>query len=51
MFNDDMAGCARGMAGNDGGNGGGIFLGWPMFIGSNPGLTVALAAGVGSSER
>ena len=50
MFNDGRAGCARGKAGNDGGNKGGMFLGCAMFIG-NPGLTVAVATGVGSRVR
>ena len=51
MFNDERAGLVRGKAGSDGGTNGGRFLGWAKFIGPNPGLTVALAAGVGSSVR
>ena len=50
MFNDAMTGCVRGMADNDGGIGGGKFLGWAIFIGVNPGLTVAVT-GVGSNVR
>ena len=50
-LSDDKLGCARGMAGREGGSSGGRFLGCAMFNGVNTGLTAVVADGVGSSVR